>query len=328
VLRAGFEYGIVLRNLNDAIQSKTSMPNSAQMQSVRDYFLALQSRICSTLAAIDGVAAFSVEDIHTDTGAHSRPRVLDGGRYIERGAVQYSYSLGAQLPAAASERNPHLAGKGFEATAISMIMHPRNPYVPTFHANLRFFQIDETHWYFGGGFDLTPYYPFKEDVIHWHRIAKQACDPFGEDLYHKLKQWCDEYFYLSHRQEARGVGGIFFDDWSEGGFERSFAFVRSIGDAILPAYQPILEKRKDTPFGAREEDFMLYRRGRYAEFNLAIDRGTKYGLQSGRRIESVLASMPPRAIWRYNWRPAAGSPEAKLYEEYLPFQDWLSEQPE
>ena len=209
-----------------------------------------------------------------------------------------------------------------------MIMHPRNPYVPTFHANLRFFQIDETHWYFGGGFDLTPYYPFKEDVIHWHRIAKQACDHFGEDLYHKLKQWCDEYFYLSHRQEARGVGGIFFDDWSEGGFERSFAFVRSIGGAILPAYQPILEKRKDTPFGAREEDFMLYRRGRYAEFNLAIDRGTKYGLQSGRRIESVLASMPPRAIWRYNWRPAAGSPEAKLYEEYLPFQDWLSEQPE
>ena len=301
------------------------MTSSAQMQSVRDYFFALQTHLCQSLAAIDGGADFRIEDIHAANGAHSRPRVLDGGRYIERGAVQYSYSLGAQLPAAASERNPHLAGKGFEAAAISMIMHPRNPYVPTFHANLRFFLIDETNWYFGGGFDLTPYYPFKEDVVHWHQAAKQACDPFGADIYPRLKKWCDEYFYLTHRQEARGVGGVFFDDWNEGGFERSFEFVRSIGDAILPAYRTILDKRKDTPFGAREEDFMLYRRGRYAEFNLAIDRGTKYGIQSGRRIESVLASMPPRAIWRYNWRPEAGTPEAQLYEDFLPARDWLAE---
>ena len=301
------------------------MTSSAQMQSVRDYFFALQTHLCQSLAAIDGGADFSIEDIHADNGAHSRPRVLDGGRYIERGAVQYSYSLGAQLPAAASERNPHLAGKGFEAAAISMIMHPRNPYVPTFHANLRFFLIDETNCYFGGGFDLTPSYPFKEDVVLWHQAAKQACDPFGADIYPRLKKWCDEYFYLTHRQEARGVGGVFFDDWNEGGFERSFEFVRSIGDAILPAYRTILDKRKDTPFGAREEDFMLYRRGRYAEFNLAIDRGTKYGIQSGRRIESVLASMPPRAIWRYNWRPEAGTPEAQLYEDFLPARDWLAE---
>jgi coproporphyrinogen III oxidase len=242
---------------------------------------------------------------------------------IERGAVQFSHSIGDSLPAAASERNPHLAGKGFQAAAISMIMHPRNPYVPTFHANLRFFIVDESSWYFGGGFDLTPYYAFEEDVRHWHQTAKIACNPFGEDVYPRLKSRCDEYFYLSHRQEARGVGGIFFDDWTEGGFEASFDFVRSIGDAILPAYQPILEKRKDTPFGEREEEFLLYRRGRYAEFNLAIDRGTRYGIQSGRRIESVLASMPPRAIWKYNWHPEPGSAEATLYEDFLPTRDWV-----
>jgi coproporphyrinogen III oxidase len=294
------------------------------MAPVKAYFLNLQTQICDALAAIDGGPGFSVEDIHGDNGAHARPRVLDGGPHIERGAVQFSYSVGAQLPAAASERNPHLAGKGFEAVAISMIMHPRNPYVPTFHANLRFFLVDETNWYFGGGFDLTPYYAFEEDVVQWHRTAQQACAPFGETVYPRMKQRCDDYFFLGHRQEARGVGGVFFDDWIEGGFDESFALVRSIGDHILPAYQPILEARKDTPFGAREEDFMLYRRGRYAEFNLAIDRGTKYGLQSGRRIESVLASMPPRAIWRYNWQPEAGTPEAKLYTDFLPCRDWLA----
>ncbi|MFT7686258.1 MAG: coproporphyrinogen III oxidase [Candidatus Azotimanducaceae bacterium] len=307
------------------------------MQLVRDYFFNLQTNICDVLGEIDGGSGFSLEDIHQENGAHSRPRVLDNPvsftkpdktielsqPYIERGAVQFSYSLGDSLPTAASERNPHLAGKGFQACAISMIMHPKNPFVPTFHANLRFFQIDEETWHFGGGFDLTPYYPFKEDVVHWHQTAKEACDPFGEDLYPRLKAWCDEYFVLSHRKEARGVGGLFFDDWTEGGFEQSFDFVRSIGDHILPAYQPILEKRCSTPFTQEQEEFLLYRRGRYAEFNLAIDRGTRYGIQSGRRIESVLASMPPRAVWKYNWHPEKGTPEAKLYEEYLPIRDWV-----
>ena len=299
-------------------------PEAANIESVKAYFFQLQTEICDAIAAIDGGAVFSIEDIRQPNGAHSRPRVIDGGNVIERGAVQFSYSMGDSLPPAASERNPELAGKGFQATAISMIMHPRNPYVPTFHANLRFFLVDNTHWHFGGGFDLTPYYPFEEDVIHWHRMARDACQPFGDTLYPKLKAWCDDYFVLTHRGEARGVGGLFFDDWNEGGFEQSFDLTKSIGDAILPAYLPILEKRKDTPFGEREEEFLLYRRGRYAEFNLAIDRGTRYGIQSGRRIESVLASMPPRAIWKYNWQPDAGSAEANLYENFLPIKDWLA----
>jgi coproporphyrinogen III oxidase len=301
------------------------MTNQASIEPVRDYFLQLQTYICDRLETIDGGATFSIEDIRQPNGAHSRPRVIDNGRYIERGAVQFSYSMGDSLPPAASERNPDLAGKGFQATAISMIMHPRNPYVPTFHANLRFFLVDGSHWHFGGGFDLTPYYPFEEDVVHWHKTAKAACDPFGADIYSKLKNWCDEYFYLSHRGEARGVGGVFFDDWNQGSFDESFSLVKSIGDSILPAYAPILERRKDLPFGEREEEFLLYRRGRYAEFNLAIDRGTRYGIQSGRRIESVLASMPPRAIWKYNWTPQPGSPEADLYDNFLPAKSWLPE---
>ncbi len=296
---------------------------SDQIEAVRGYFFDLQTKICDALAAIDGKEHFSVEDIHQPNGAHSRPRIIDDGTYIERGAVQFSYSLGDALPPAASERNPELAGKGFEAVAISMIMHPRNPYVPTFHANLRFFSVNNEHWHFGGGFDLTPFYPYQEDVIHWHQTAKAACDPHGSNIYPQFKRLCDDYFFLSHRGEARGVGGIFFDDWQEGGFDASFALVKDIGDAILPAYTPILEKRKDEPFGAREEEFLLYRRGRYAEFNLAIDRGTRYGIQSGRRIESVLASMPPRAIWKYNWHPEPGTPEAVLYDDFLPPKDWL-----
>ena len=296
---------------------------AALMPAVRDYFFQLQTDICDQLGAVDGGTGFSIEDIRQDNGAHSRPRVLDNGPHIERGAVQFTYSLGDQLPPAASERNPELAGKGFEATAISMIMHPRNPHVPTFHANLRFFVVDDSHWHFGGGFDLTPYYPYEEDVVHWHTVSKASCDPFGADLYPRLKRWCDEYFYLSHRNEARGVGGLFFDDWQEGGFERCFEFVKSVGNNIMPAYMPILQKRKDTPFTEQQEEFMLYRRGRYAEFNLAIDRGTRYGIQSGRRIESVLASMPPRAIWKYNWRPEAGTREAELTDKFLPPREWV-----
>ena len=298
--------------------------NTPDIQQVKTCFMDWQTLICKTLAAMDGEADFSIEDIETDNGGHSRPRVLDNGKYIERGAVQFSHSIGSQLPPAATERNPHLAGRGFEAVALSMIFHPRNPYVPTMHANLRFFMVDNSHWYFGGGFDLTPYYPFMEDVIHWHRVAASACEPFGAEVYPRCKKQCDDYFYLSHRDEQRGVGGLFFDDWTEGGYEQSFKFVKSVGDNILPAYLPIVEKRKDTPYGDREREFQLYRRGRYAEFNLAIDRGTRYGIQSGRRIESVLASMPPLASWKYNWQPESGSPEAELYEKYLKPSDWLN----
>lgn len=297
--------------------------NKPDIEQVKNCFLNWQTLICDRMADLDGKASFSVEDIRAENGGHSRPRVIDDGQHIERGAVQYSHSLGDALPAAATERNPDLSGKGFEAVAISMIFHPRNPYVPTMHANLRFFMVDGDHWHFGGGFDLTPYYGFKEDVVHWHETAASACAPFGEGVYPQCKKACDDYFFLSHRNEQRGVGGLFFDDWVEGGFDKSFAFVRSVGDHILPAYQPIVERRLDTPYGERERDFQLYRRGRYAEFNLAIDRGTRYGIQSGRRIESVLASMPPVATWKYNWHPEPGTPESELYETFLKPQEWL-----
>lgn len=290
---------------------------------VRDYFMALQAEVCKRLAAFDGQADFSSEDIQPPKGGLSRPRALADGRHLEKAAVQFTHSLGDALPAAASARNPELAGKPFEATAISMIAHPRNPYAPAFHANLRFFAVDGGHWHFGGGFDLTPCYPFREDVLHWHRTARAATAPFGESLYARFKQACDSYFYLPHRGETRGVGGLFFDDWQEGGFDACFALTRSIGDHILPAYMPILERRCDAPYGERQRDFQLYRRGRYAEFNLAIDRGTRYGMESGRRIESVLASLPPLVVWKYNWQPAPGSPEAEL-ANYLKPQDWLS----
>ena len=291
---------------------------------VKKYFIDLQSNICDELRAIDG-KDFVIEEINTLNGGSSKPRVLENGEYLEKAAVNFTHSIGSSLPKAASARNPELQGKSFEAVAISVIVHPKNPYVPTFHANLRFFLVDKDHWHFGGGFDLTPYYPFPDDVLHWHCTAAEACLPFGPDLYSKLKTWCDDYFYLQHREEPRGVGGIFFDDWHETSFESSLAFVRSVGDHILPAYLPIIQRRKDLPFGLKEEEFMLYRRGRYAEFNLAIDRGTKYGLQSGRRIESVLASMPPRAIWKYDWKPQSGSAEARLYEDYLRPRDWIVE---
>ena len=297
----------------------------AQSDEVRAYFLELQSRVCDALTAIDGKMHFDSQDIETAGGGLARPRVLDDGQHIERGAVQFSHSLGDALPPSASERNPRLAGRSYEAMAISMIVHPRNPYAPTFHANLRFFLVEHQSWHFGGGFDLTPCYPFAEDVLHWHRTAEQACRPFGQDLYPRFKQWCDDYFYLPHRAEPRGVGGLFFDDWCEPGFEQSLALVKSVGDHILPGYLPILERRMSMPYTERERAFQLYRRGRYVEFNLAIDRGTRYGMESGRRIESVLASMPPMAAWKYDWQPEAGSPEAVLYDDYLKPRDWLTE---
>lgn len=288
---------------------------------VRTYFMDLQNQIVEALESLDGRNKFRREDIPGPNGALSRPRVLEDGLHIEKAAVQFTHSLGTSLPPAATERNPQLAGQGFQAAAISLIVHPRNPYVPTTHANLRFFLVEaeDPVWYFGGGFDLTPYYGFVEDCVHWHSEARTATGAH----YPRLKKACDEYFFLSHRQECRGIGGVFFDDWTEGGFDSAFAFTRAVGDHFLPAYQPIFEKRVNTSYGPRERDWQLYRRGRYAEFNLAIDRGTKYGLQSGRRVESVLASLPPLAVWKYDYHPASGTPEAALYTDFLPPRAWL-----
>lgn len=295
---------------------------SPSIEPVRDYFQTLQDRIVDALEALDGTATFRREEIAAPSGGLSRPRVLEGGPHIEKAAVQFTHSVGASLPPAATERNPHLAGHGFQAAAISLIVHPRNPYVPTTHANLRYFMVeaDEPVWYFGGGFDLTPCYGFEEDAVHWHQQARAAAG----DHYAALKRACDEYFYLPHRDECRGIGGLFFDDWTEGGFDASFAFTRSVGDHFLPAYEPVFRRRMGLPYGAAERDWQLYRRGRYAEFNLAIDRGTRYGIQSGRRIESVLASLPPLVAWRYDYQPQPGSEEARLYQQFLPPRDWLA----
>jgi coproporphyrinogen III oxidase len=255
--------------------------------------------------------------------------VLEGGPVLEKAAVNFSHTVGTRLPPAATERRPELAGGHFEAASVSLIVHPRNPYAPTSHANVRCFAASkegvEPVWWFGGGFDLTPFYPFDEDVLHWHRTCRELCAPFGADRYERFKKWCDEYFFLPHRGEPRGVGGLFYDDLDEGGFARCFAFHRAVGDGYLAAYLPILARRKDTPWGEREREFQLYRRGRYAEFNLIYDRGTRFGLQAGGRTESILASMPPVATWRYDWRPEPGSPEARLYEDFLRPRDWLSE---
>ncbi len=293
---------------------------------VRAYLLELQDRICAALERVDEGPGFAEQRIEPPGGGLARPRVLEGGAVIEKAAVNFSNTHGARLPPAASERRPELAGWPFEAASLSLIVHPRSPYAPTSHCNLRFFSVDADvpgAWWFGGGFDLTPYYGFSDDAVHWHRSARDACAPFGDALYPRLKKACDDYFYLPHRGEPRGIGGLFFDDLDEGGFERAFGLVRSIGDHYLPAYLPILERRGRQPWGERERDFQLYRRGRYAEFNLIHDRGTRYGLQSGRRIESVLASMPPLAAWRYDWQPEPGSPEAELYERFLTPRDWL-----
>jgi coproporphyrinogen III oxidase len=303
------------------------MTQPPQIAPVRAYCLALQESICTGLEALDGAGHFRGDDMASENGALARPRVLEDGRHIEKAAVQFTHSIGTALPPAATERNPHLAGHGFEAVAISLIVHPRNPYVPTTHMNLRYFSVTAADpvWYFGGGFDLTPCYGFVEDCVDWHRAARDACAPFGSETYPELKAACDAYFFLPHRDEPRGIGGIFFDDWTRDGFARSFAFIRSVGDHFLLAYAPIFTRRRDTPYGERERQFQLYRRGRYAEFNLAIDRGTRYGLQSGRRVESVLASLPPLAVWRYDYHPEPDTPEAELYDRFLPPRAWIDE---
>jgi coproporphyrinogen III oxidase len=296
---------------------------------VERYLLDLQDRICGALEREDGSRTFQEDRFDRTGGGVSRARVLEEGRVFERAAVNFTHTLGNRLPAASSARRPELAGGSYEALSVSLIVHPRNPYVPTVHSNLRFFSASkegvEPIWWFGGGFDLTPYYPFEEDVIHWHRMARAACEPFGVDLYARLKKGCDDYFFLKHRQETRGVGGLFFDDFSAGGFPTAFGFLRSVGDHFLPAYLPIVRRRRDLEYGEREREFQLYRRGRYVEFNLLYDRGTRFGLEAGARTESVLVSMPPRVRWAYDWQPEPGSREAELYDRYLVPRDWLED---
>lgn len=299
----------------------------ARVEPVQAYLLGLQDSICKQLEQEDGSAQFHQDLIRHEGGGANRTRVLNGD-VIEHAAVNSSHTKMGHLPEAATRRRPELTGGRFEAMSISMIMHPKNPYAPTMHANLRFFVVDvdgqQKAWWFGGGMDLTPYYGFEEDAVHWHRNAMSSCAPASDGTYERFKQQCDEYFFLPHRNEPRGIGGIFFDDFDEGGFDKSFELLQSVGDHIMTGYRPILAKRKNTPYGERERDFQLYRRGRYVEFNLVYDRGTKFGLQMGGRTESILASLPPVAHWRYDYQPQAGTPEAELYETFLKPRDWAN----
>ena len=301
------------------------------ISSLRDFFLGLQDRITTRIASVDGKPF--VEDAWTKAEdsplkGDGRSRLLEGGNVFERAGVGFSHVRGNKLPPSATQNRPELAGRGFEAIGVSLVFHPRNPYIPTVHMNVRAFVAKaltagaEDIWWFGGGMDLTPYYPFDEDAVHFHATCRDALTPFGESYYPRFKRWCDEYFYLKHREEARGIGGVFFDDFAELGFEKSFAMTQAVGNALLDAYVPIVEKRKTVTYGEREREFQSYRRGRYVEFNLVFDRGTHFGLQSGGRAESILMSMPPIVTWRYNWSPEPGSPEAKIYEAIKP-RDWI-----
>lgn len=305
------------------------MSDTPDIEAVKTYLTGLQEHICSALGAEDG-KAFREDSWQRPGGGGGRSRVLEDGEVFEKAGVNFSHVFGAQLPPSASAQRPELAGRGFQALGVSLVIHPRNPHVPTSHANVRFFIAEkadaEPVWWFGGGFDLTPYYGRREDVRHWHATAREACAPFGEQAHPRFKQWCDEYFLLRHRNEARGVGGLFFDDLNEWGFERSFAFTRSVGDHYLPAYLPIVQRRRAQPYSEREREFQLYRRGRYVEFNLVYDRGTLFGLQSGGRTESILMSLPPLVSWRYDWQPEPGSAEAELYEVFLKPRDWLDDE--
>jgi coproporphyrinogen III oxidase len=300
-----------------------SSQTSPDVPAVRQYLVQLQDDICRALEDEDGTGRFSEDVWQRPEGGGGRSRILTEGDVFEKAGVGFSHVTGSALPASATAHRPELAGKSWEALGVSLVLHPRNPFVPTVHANVRFFHAGAI-WWFGGGFDLTPYYGFEEDAIHWHRAARRAVEPFGPDLYPRFKKQCDEYFFLKHRQEARGIGGLFFDDFNELGFDRSFALLRAVGDAVIPAYQPILQRRKTTPYTDRERDFQLYRRGRYVEFNLVWDRGTLFGLQSGGRTESILMSLPPLVRWVYNWSPEPGSPESRLYDVFLKPRDWAN----
>lgn len=297
------------------------------IDSVKDYLLNLQDGIVQQLTEEDGGKDFAEDTWQREAGGGGRSRVMEEGDVFEKAGINFSHVYGEGLPASATAHRPELAGRSFQALGVSLVIHPRNPYVPTSHANVRFFIAEKPDadpvWWFGGGFDLTPYYGFKDDCVHWHQTARQACLPFGEDVYPRFKKWCDEYFFLKHRDEPRGIGGLFFDDLNEWGFEKSFAFMQSVGDNYIKAYRPIVARRKDASYGERERDFQMYRRGRYVEFNLVYDRGTLFGLQTGGRTESILMSLPPLVRWRYDWCPEPGSSEAELYEKYLKPQNWL-----
>ncbi|MFM4952909.1 oxygen-dependent coproporphyrinogen oxidase [Aeromonas dhakensis] len=301
-----------------------SKPDVAQ---VKAFLLQLQDDICRGLEQADGAGHFVEDAWQREGGGGGRTRVLCHGAVIEQGGVNFSHVYGDAMPASATAHRPELAGRRFEAMGVSLVIHPHNPYVPTSHANVRFFIAEKEGeapiWWFGGGFDLTPFYPFEEDVRHWHQVSHDLCQPFGDDIYPEFKAWCDRYFFLKHRGETRGVGGLFFDDLNRWPFDDSFAFMRAVGEGYLAAYLPIVERRKGDAYGEREREFQLYRRGRYVEFNLVYDRGTLFGLQTGGRTESILMSMPPLARWEYDWQPAAGSPEAQLYTDYLKPREWL-----
>ena len=298
------------------------------LASTRAYFLSLQKRIVASLEAIDG-GAFRREEWTRAEGGGGVTCAIENGSVLERGGVLFSHVTGNALPPSATVQRPELAGRSWEAMGVSLVLHPRNPHAPTVHLNVRCFAAwgsisdAEAVWWFGGGMDLTPYYGYAEDAMHFHRVCRAALVPFGDDLYPKYKRWCDDYFFLKHRGEPRGIGGIFFDDVAHGGFERCFALTQSVGDHFVAAYEPILRRRKDLPHGEHERDFQAYRRGRYVEFNLVWDRGTLFGLQSGGRTEAILLSLPPLVKWRYEWKPAPGTREAELYRDFLVAKDWL-----
>jgi coproporphyrinogen III oxidase len=301
-----------------------------QIEQVKSYLLQLQDTICDALAAEDGAATFITDEWQRPEGGGGRSRVLADGAVFEKAGVNFSHVRGANLPPSASASRPELAGRSYQAMGVSLVIHPCNPYVPTSHANVRMFVAEkngeEPIWWFGGGYDLTPYYGNRQDCVSWHQVAADACAPFGDGVYARFKHWCDEYFYLKHRKEPRGIGGLFFDDLNEWDFETTFAFMRAIGDSFIRAYRPIVQRRKDAPYGERERQFQLYRRGRYVEFNLVFDRGTLFGLQSDGRTEAILMSLPPLVRWVYDYRPEAGSPEAELTDYYLQDRDWLSDE--
>ncbi len=305
----------------------TDIINDQAIATVEQWLRGLQDRICAGLENLDGEARFHEDAWSRSEGGGGRTRVMTEGEVFEQAGVNFSHVEGTTLPPAATVRRPELVGRSFRAMGVSLVVHPRNPYVPTSHANVRLFVAtapgEAPVWWFGGGFDLTPYYGFEDDAVAWHGTARAACAPFGPEVYPRYKQWCDDYFHLKHRGEQRGVGGLFFDDLNEWGFERSFAFIQSVGDHYLQAYGPIVERRRGLPYGERERDFQLYRRGRYVEFNLVYDRGTVFGLQTGGRTESILMSLPPLVKWRYAWTPLPGSAEEKLYTDFLQPRDWL-----
>lgn len=296
------------------------------VQPIRDYFVDLQARIVAGLEALDG-RPFRRDAWDRPEGGGGITRLIEEGNLFERGGCNFSHVMGSGLPPSATASRPELAGRAFEAMGVSLVLHPRNPYVPTVHMNVRCFVAMKDGaaavWWFGGGMDLTPYYGFEEDAQHFHRTCRDALEPFGAEFHPRFKKWCDDYFHLKHRGEPRGVGGIFFDDLNAPGLERTFALTRSVGDHFLDAYRPIVERRRDLPYGERERDFQAYRRGRYVEFNLVFDRGTLFGLQSGGRTESILMSLPPVVKWRYDWRPEPGTPEARLYEIFLKPREWV-----